>query len=196
MTLSTEPQVASEERRYRLSHTGELFPRGFKPASAPRIEADTEANPFPTWEGQPGLAQAFIKHDEAVFCRDGSGVVPMSVKEVVRLRSARTIGCKICSNTRNAVALQQGVTEEILDQVTDQYEQSELTETQKVALRYADSILFSRPPSDELKKDLLDHFTTEQLVELTLFVSQCRVFAAVTIVLGIQPDEMPEKWVH
>jgi alkylhydroperoxidase family enzyme len=196
MTVSSDPVATKEPRRYRLSHTGELFPLGFKPASSPRIDADVESNPLPTWDGQPGLAKAFMKHDEAVFCRDGSGLIPMDVKEPVRLRVARVGGCKICSNTRNAVARDQGVSEEMLDQVTDHYEESGLTDYQKVALRYTDAILLSTPPSDELKRELLQHFTVEQIVELTLFVSQCRVFAAVTIVEGIQPDEMPEKWVH
>jgi AhpD family alkylhydroperoxidase len=196
MTVSSDPVATKEPRRYRLSHTGELFPPGFKPASSPRIDADVETNPLPTWDGQPGLAKAFMKHDEAVFCRDGSGLIPMDVKEPVRLRVARVVGCKICSNTRNAVARDRGVTEEMLDLVTDEYQNSELSDAQKVALRYADSILLSTAPSDDLKQDLLRHFTVEQIVELTLFVSQCRVFAAVTIVLGIQPDEMPEKWVH
>jgi AhpD family alkylhydroperoxidase len=184
------------EPRYRLQHTGELFPRGFRPSSHPRIDADVEANPFPVWDGQPSLAKAFVKHDEAVFCRDGSGLVPMSVKEVVRVRVARVVGCKICSNTRNLTARNQGVTEEMLDLVTDDYEEHDLTDMQKAGLRYADAILFSNAPSDELKRAVQQYFTREQIVELTMFVSQCRVFAAVTIVLGIQPDEMPEIWVH
>jgi AhpD family alkylhydroperoxidase len=194
--MTPEQQTTTEERRYVLATTGELLPAGFKPASNPRIDADLDANPFPTWWGQPSLAKAFLKHDEAVFCRDGSGLVPMAVKEVVRIRTARVIGCRICSNTRNATARRQGITEEILDQVADGYEESALSDEQKVAVAYADCILFSVAPSAELKAALLRHFTREQAMELTLFVSQCRVFASVGIVLGIQPDEMPELWVH
>jgi AhpD family alkylhydroperoxidase len=193
MTLSDTTQT---ERRYTLGATGELLPRGFKPSSRPRIDADLEDDPMPTWAGQPILNQAFLKHDRAVFARDGSGLVPMTVKEVVRVRTARVIGCKICSNTRNATARRQGVTEELLDQVVDGYEQSELSDIQKVALRYADAILFASPPPADVKDALLRHFTPEQIIELTVFVSQCRVFASIGIALGIQPDEMPEVWVH
>lgn len=196
MAPSAEASSPAGEVRYRLSHTGEVFPAGFKPASKPRIDADTTVSPLPTWQGQPGLAKAFMKHDEAVFCRDGSGTIPMHVKELVRVRSARVVGCKICSNTRNLVARQRGVTEEILDLVTDDYEDAALAPDQKIALRYADGILRSTEPSAELQASLREHFSPEQIVELTMFVSQCRVFSAATIVMGIQPDEMPEIWVH
>jgi alkylhydroperoxidase family enzyme len=193
MAVNTE---TTTEHRYVLQATGELLPRGFKPSAHPRIDVDLEENPFPTWAGQPTLSRAFLKHDEAVFARDGSGLVPMSVKELVRIRTARVINCKICSNTRNATARSQGVTEDILDKVTDDHESSDLSEAQKVALSYADAVLFATAPSDELKQGMLRHFTPEQIVELTVFVSQCRTFASIGIALGIQPDEMPEIWVH
>lgn len=67
---------------------------------------------------------------------------------------------------RDAVALQAGVDEAVLAAVDD-HRQSSLTTKQKVALRFADAYL-SGPSSvdDELRAELLAHFTPEELGSL------------------------------
>ena len=90
---------------------------------------------------------------------------------------------------RNAVALQHGVTEELLEQV-DHYDTSTLPEHQKLALRLADVYLSSPSGmSEELKQALLANFTSAEIVELLLhLIGWTRNKAMVA--LGLELDEV------
>lgn len=69
---------------------------------------------------------------------------------------------------RSAVALQQGADEELLATV-DHYEDSELSELQKAALRLADSYLTSPADMDAgTRAGILEHLDSAQVVELVL----------------------------
>lgn len=69
---------------------------------------------------------------------------------------------------RSAVALQQGADEELLATV-DHYEDSELPEFQKAALRLADAYLTSPADMDSrTRSGILEHLEPAQVVELVL----------------------------
>ena len=92
-------------------------------------------------------------------------------------------------SVRSAVALQRGATEEMLSSV-DQYEASELTAMQQAALKLADAYLVAPAEmSDETKRDVAAHLTTEQIVELAL---KLMGFSSdkVTVALGLDLDEV------
>ena len=60
------------------------------------------------------------------------------------------------------------VTEDTVDKVRH-FEQSDLPERAKVALRFASAIVeWPRGITPELRRDLLHHFTPDQIVELAL----------------------------
>ena len=62
--------------------------------------------------------------------------------------------------------MQHGATEDLISQV-DCFETSDLSEAQKVALRFADVYLSSPADmTDELRASLREHFTSAQIVEL------------------------------
>lgn len=71
---------------------------------------------------------------------------------------------------RLAVAKDQGLDEPTIAKV-QQYESSDLAESHKVALRFADAMM-TQPGqiTDELKQQLFGHFTREQIVEMTVDV--------------------------
>jgi alkylhydroperoxidase family enzyme len=62
--------------------------------------------------------------------------------------------------------LQHGATEDLISQV-DCFETSDLSEAQKVVLRFADVFLSSPAElTDELRESVRSHFTSAQIVEL------------------------------
>jgi alkylhydroperoxidase family enzyme len=88
---------------------------------------------------------------------------------------------------RDAGALQAGVDEQMLALVDD-YEQSTLTDKQKIALRFADAYLLGPATVDnELRRDLTAHFTPTELgallVRLMHFTSD-----KVMVALGLDLD--------
>ena len=69
-----------------------------------------------------------------------------------------------------AVAKQEGLDEPTIEKVKA-YEASDLSERQKVALRFADAIMTQPGQIDEeLRSGLFTHFTREQIIELTVDV--------------------------
>ena len=71
-------------------------------------------------------------------------------------------------SARSAVALQEGVDEEMLAAV-DHYDQSELPALQQAALRLADAYLISPGDMDEAaKEDAAAHLSPDQIIEVIL----------------------------
>jgi alkylhydroperoxidase family enzyme len=92
-------------------------------------------------------------------------------------------------SVRSAVALDEGIDEEMLDAV-DQYEQSEFSPAQKAALRLADAYLTAPAEmTDFVKEDVAAHLSPTQAVEL---VVKLMGFSSdkVMIALGLDMDEI------
>ncbi len=90
--------------------------------------------------------------------------------ELVRLRGARQHNCRLCQSTRSVRALEAGADEPLLD-ITERYEDSDLSESGKVALRLTDAII-TEPGSvrGALAGSVHRWFTPLQVVELVMDV--------------------------
>ncbi len=90
------------------------------------------------------------------------------VTELVRLRCARHHDCRICKAVRQRDARESGVDAEMTAKI-DFFEQSDLEERLKVALRYTDAFI-TQPAGagPRLAADLLAHFSPAEVVELSL----------------------------
>jgi len=90
--------------------------------------------------------------------------------ELVRLRGARQHNCRLCQSTRSVRALEAGADEPLFD-ATECYEDSDLSESRKVALRLTDAII-TEPGSVNaaLAGQLHRWFTPLQVVELVMDV--------------------------
>jgi AhpD family alkylhydroperoxidase len=102
------------------------------------------------------------------------GVLPHKLKEMCRIRISVAHQCGYCSTVRSNVAKAEGLTEEIIDNLSN-YETSErFTPREKAALRYAD--LFKQGEhaidKDEVYLDLARHFSDEEIIELGLLCAQ------------------------
>ena len=160
---------------------------------APRVKAPAtqsadpiEASPLAL---QPELLQAFLRLYGTLW---SFGELDQASKELARIRNARTIDCPICKAIRFAGARQEGLSEDVLDRVCDGWEHSDLTARQKVVLRYVDCFLASPVEiGEDLRRELLAHFTPAQLVELAAAVALFMGFSKIAVALGGLPDSIP-----
>lgn len=80
----------------------------------------------------------------------------------------------------------------MVEQISDDFATSALSDRYKVAIRYAD-VFLSDPASlsDELRSEMLCHFTPAEIVELTSGLALFMGFSKIAIVLGGVPESMP-----
>ena len=119
------------------------------------------------------------------------GVLDQATTEVARLRNARVTGCGICRNLRFAGARDDGLTEDLVDEIADGHERSEaLPGRWKVALRFADVILSARPGDVDagLRADLLAELSPGQVAELAITTSIAQGFSKAAVAWGPAPD--------
>jgi AhpD family alkylhydroperoxidase len=142
---------------------------------------------------------SFFDHQPDLFARFNAyygtlwsqGVLDQATKEVGRLRNARVTGCNICKNLRFAGAREEGLTEELVDEIADGYDDGDLPERFKLVIRYAD-ILITDPKdmTDELRAALLAEFSPAEIVELTATITTAMGFSKAAVAFG-PPPEMP-----
>jgi alkylhydroperoxidase family enzyme len=137
---------------------------------------------------QPELFGLFNRYYGTLW---SDGVLDEPTKEVGRLRNARVTGCNICKNLRFAGARDAGLTEELVDDVGDGYEGSDLPERYKLVIRYAD-VLITDPKdlTDDLRAALLAEFTGAEIVELTATITTAMGFSKAAVAWG-PPPGMP-----
>lgn len=137
---------------------------------------------------QPELMRAFFRLYGALW----DGVVDHPTKEVARLRNARVTNCGYCKNVRFATAREQGLSEELVAQIGDHFEQSALSPRHKLVIRYADVFLTVPSAIDRsLKEEMQREFRDEEIVELTAGLALFMGFSKIAVVLGTAPRDMP-----
>jgi alkylhydroperoxidase family enzyme len=90
---------------------------------------------------------------------------------------------------RFAVARHEGLTEDRVELIAPGFEASDLTGREKAVIRYVDRFLAD--PSgltDPQRAELLEHFTPDQVVELTAGIALFMGFSKIAIALGPPPD--------
>jgi alkylhydroperoxidase family enzyme len=102
------------------------------------------------------------------------GILPIPLKEMVRVLISMKHFCGYCSTVRSNIAMDRGLTEEKLLATMD-YEKSNLfDEREKAALRFATLFKDSDDgiDSDQAYEDLKKHFNEEEIIELALLCAQ------------------------
>jgi AhpD family alkylhydroperoxidase len=102
------------------------------------------------------------------------GVLPHKLKEMCRIRISMAHQCGYCSTVRSNVARQEGLTEDMINDLFDYQNSKHFTPREKAALRYAD--LFKQGEHaidrDEVYTDLQKHFSDEEIIELGMLCAQ------------------------
>jgi AhpD family alkylhydroperoxidase len=161
---------------------------------APRVPAPSgAASDDPALRGplghQPQLWRAFQRLYGTLWSR---GVLDHATKEVARLRNARVTGCGYCRNVRFEGARREGLSEALVEQIADGFEDSTLSERHKLVIRYTDQFLTDPAGiGDDLRAAMRRELTAAEIVELTAGLALFMGFSKIAVVLGTAPESMP-----
>ncbi|SRR5581483_7186240 len=148
---------------YRFMRRGMKKLTGREPARGSGIE------PVEVWAHQPKMMSGMGKFQGAV--RKGDSV-DERVKNLVELKGAQMIGCEFCVDLGSQICRNSGFSDDEL-LALPRYRDSDLfTGREKVALDYAVAVM--RTPvevTDELFARMKEHFTDDQLVEITALLT-------------------------
>jgi 4-carboxymuconolactone decarboxylase len=148
---------------YRFMRKGMTKMTGREPARGSGIE------PVEIWAHQPKMMSGMGKFQGAV--RKGKSV-DERLKYLVELKGAQMIGCEFCVDLGSQICRNSGFSDEEL-LALPRYRESDLfTTREKVALDYTVGVM--RTPvevGDELFAKMQEHFSAEQLVEITALLT-------------------------
>jgi AhpD family alkylhydroperoxidase len=143
--------------------------KGLKKMTGRAAAHGSGIEPVEIWAHQPKMMTGMGKFQQAV--RKGN-TVDERLKYLVELKGAQMIGCEFCVDLGSQICRKSGFSEEELLAVP-RYRQSDLfTEREKLALDYTVAVM--RTPvevTDELFARMKEHFTDEQLVEITALLT-------------------------
>ncbi len=148
---------------YRFMRRGMKRMTGRSPARGSGIE------PVEVWAHQPKMMSGMGKFQQAV--RKGHSV-DERLKYLVELKGAQMIGCEYCVDLGSQICRNSGFSDDEL-LALPRYRGSDLfTEREKLALDYTVAVM--RTPvvvTDELFARVREHFSDEQLVEITALLT-------------------------
>jgi AhpD family alkylhydroperoxidase len=143
--------------------------RGMKKMTGRAPAHGSGIEPVEVWAHRPKMLSGMGKFQQAV--RKGTAV-DERLKNLVELKGAQMIGCEYCVDLGSQICRNAGLSDDELLALPG-YRQSELfTEREQTALDYAVGVM--RTPvevSDELFGRMQEHFSDEQMVEITALLT-------------------------
>ena len=131
---------------------------------------------------RPELARAVGGMDAAI----AASPLDPRVHELVRMRVAQINDCTVCLAWRTPAAIAAGITEEQLASVADFADADFYSPQEKVAIEYAQRFSTdSANIDDEFIARLAEHFSSADIIELTLVIGKYIAFGRFMQVLGL-----------
>lgn len=125
------------------------------------------------------------------------GVLDVRIKDLCRMKIARTVGCRICQLTRFTVA--QGATSEEDYLEIDDVDHSHYSEAERAALRYVETFCIGAAHvTDEMIEELKRHFSPAEIIEMSVLAGAMGGIASINVALNVAPesDELQVFDVH
>jgi len=148
---------------YRFMRRGMKKMTGRPPAHGSGIE------PVEIWAHQPKMMSGMGRFQQAV--RKGKAV-DERLKYLIELKGAQMIGCEFCLDLGSQICRNSGFSDDELLALPRYRDSDRFTEREKLALDYTVAVM--RTPvevTDELFARMKEHFSDEQLVEITAFLT-------------------------
>jgi AhpD family alkylhydroperoxidase len=146
-----------------------LGPRMMKKLTGHEPQTGNGMEPMEIWAHQPKMMIGMGRFNQAV--RKGKSV-DERLKNLVELKGAQMIGCEYCVDLGSQICRNSGLSDDEL-LALPRYGQSDLfTGREKLALDYTVAVM--RTPvevTDELFAQIKEHFSDEQLVEITALLT-------------------------
>ena len=121
--------------------------------------------------------------------RDISTIEP-KLRAVIELRVSQINGCAYCVDLHTREARTAGETSQRLDCLTVWREVPFFTDAEKAALAWAEAVtsIAENGAPAPLYNSLNDHFSDEEIVDLTLIIAQMNAWNRLAISFGHLPD--------
>jgi AhpD family alkylhydroperoxidase len=142
-----------------------LGPRMMKKLTGRKPQTGSGLEPMEIWAHQPKMMFGMGKFNQAV--RKGKSV-DQRLKNLVELKGAQMIGCEFCVDLGSQICRNSGLSDDELLALPRHRHSDLFTEPEKLALDYTVAVM--RTPvevTDELFDRMKQHFSDEQLVEIT-----------------------------
>ncbi len=167
----------------------------FDPELRAMLQADQkserEMRPTSVRAHHPEFAKAYVRFMAAF---KEHAVLPTRLRELVRLRIAFHNQCRSCMAMRYADAVDAGVSEDLVCSLENPLEAPDLTDAERVALRYADLLATNHLAiGDALYAELARHFSDKQIVELGSWCAICIGFGRLSATWNMVED-LPERF--
>jgi alkylhydroperoxidase family enzyme len=93
---------------------------------------------------------------------------------------------------RFAVAKQDGLTEDLVQEITDDFQSSELSARHKATVALADAFINAEgPPSPEVQAQIQAEFSPAEIAEIAVGLALFHGFSKLLIAVGAEPTDMP-----
>ncbi len=167
----------------------------FDPELRAMLQADQkserEMRPTSVRAHHPEFAKAYVRFT-AAFKKHA--VLPTRLRELVRLRIAFHNQCRSCMAMRYADAVDAGVSEDLVCSLEKPHEAPDLTDAERVALRYSDLLATNHLAiGDALYAELAQYFSDKQIVELGSWCAICVGFGRLSATWNMVED-LPERF--
>lgn len=138
----------------------------------------------------PQTVDPYLAFNKAIWLQ---GPLSAAEVEMARLRNARKVNCVFCKAVRYDIAIEAGLDESKVEQIDDDFANSELSEREKLLLAYTDFYLNDPTGmSADFKRQMTDEFTAEEIVHLSMAIVLCNCFSRCAVSLGGMPeDDLP-----
>jgi AhpD family alkylhydroperoxidase len=169
-------------------------PEDFSPQLAemvgnPGSDRRVELGSLTVWANRPEIAIAFLRFQQAI---DEYTMLPLRLRELVRLRVAFHNQCRSCMAVRSAAAVADGMTDGAVRSLERPEEASDLTEAEKAALAYADLLAVDHLSiGDAMFERLRQHFDEAQIIDLGAHIGLCVGFGRLAMSWDIVDDLPP-----
>ena len=137
---------------------------------------------FRTMANRPEVLKTFVPFYGAVV---GPGSVERRIKELIYLTCSFANQCGYCMAAHSASGRKAGITEEELRALQTGQDQG-FSEPERAAIRYARE-LTRTANARETRQGLSEHFSDEQVVEITLVAAMANFTNRFNNGLGLQP---------
>ncbi len=148
-------------------------PRMMKKLTGRPPQTGNGLEPIEIWAHQPKMMIGMGKFNQAV--RKGKAV-DERLKNLVELKGAQMIGCEYCVDLSSQICRNSGLSDKELLALPRYHDSSLFIDREKLALDYAVAVM--RTPvevTDELFAHMQEHFSEEQLVEITALLTVVNV---------------------
>ena len=154
-------------------------------------KADRELHPTSIRAHHPEIAKAYLRFGAAL---KQFSVLSARLRELVRLRVAFHNQCRSCMAMRYADAVDDGVTEELVCSLEKPHAADDLTDAEKVALRFADLLATNHlAVDDRLYAEQALHFSEKEVVELGMFSAMCVGYSRLSATWQMHED-LPQRF--